>query len=189
MAPSSWTWNAASPSPCFRTRESDTFAQWFQAHPGVEVITRDRSKAYADGARHGAPSATQVADRFHVVQNLAETLPQLFNRPSDAFQVVNEVTGRTPHLRPDGTVVVPVPPSAPPRHAQVQAAHSRSRRLARHAQMWALRRQGWTGQAIAQQLRIGKTTVLRYLRSPACAERTSKWRGHSLLNPSKDLLL
>ena len=170
-------------------REGDTFAQWLQAHPGVEVITRDRSKAYADGARHGAPSATQVADRFHVFQNLAETLTQLFNRHSDVFQVVNEAISRTPHRRPDGTVVVPVSPSAPPRHAQVQAAHSRSRRRARHDQIWALRRQGWTGQAIAQQQRIGKTTVFRYLRSPTFAERTYKRRGHSVLNPYKALLL
>jgi transposase len=170
-------------------REGDTFAQWLQAHPGVEVITRDRAKAYADGARHGAPQAIQVADRFHLLQNVAETLTQLFNRHSDAFQVVNEAISRTPHLRPDGTVVVPVPPSAPPRHAQVQAAHSRSRRLARHEQIWALRRQGWTGQAIAQQLRMGKTTVFRYLRSPTFAERTYKRRGHSILNPYKALLL
>jgi transposase len=170
-------------------REGDTFAQWLQAHPGVEVITRDRAKAYADGARHGAPQATQVADRFHLVQNLAETLTQIFNRHSPAFQVVNEAISRTPHRRPDGTVVVPVPPSTPPRHAQVQAAHSRSRRLARHEQIWALRRQGWTGQAIAQQLRMGKTTVFRYLRSPTFAERTYKRRGHSILNPYKDLLL
>lgn len=130
-----------------------------------------------------------MADRFHLVQNLAETLTQLFNRHSHALQVVNEASGRTPRLRPDGTVVVPVPPAAPPRHAQVQAAHSRSRRLARHEQIWALRRQGWTGQAIAQQLRIGKTTVFRYLRSPTFAERTYKRRGHSVLNPSKALLL
>jgi transposase len=170
-------------------REGDTFAQWLQAHPGVEVITRDRAKAYADGARHGAPQATQVADRFHLVQNLVETLTPIFNRHSPAFQVVNEAISRTPHLRPDGTVVMPVPPSTPPRHAQVQAAHSRSRRLARHEQIWALRRQGWAGQAIAQQLRIGKTTVFRYLRSPTFAERTYKRRGHSILNPYKDLLL
>src|SRR5215467_5615902 len=170
-------------------REGDTFAQWLQAHPGVEVITRDRAKAYADGARHGAPQATQVADRFHLVQNLVETLTQIFNRHSPAFQVVNEAISRTPHLQPDGTVVMPVPPSTPPRHAQVQAAHSRRRRLARHDQIWALRRQGWTGQAIAQQLGIAKATVFRYLRSPTFAERTYKRRGHSILNPYKDLLL
>src|SRR5262249_9550063 len=131
----------------------------------------------------------QVADRFHLFQNLAETLTQLFNRHSPVFKVVNEVIGRTARTRPDGTVVVPVPPASPPRHAQVQAAHSRSRRLARHEQIWMLRWQGWTGHAIAQQLRIGKTTVFRYLRSPTFAERTSKRRGHSILNPYKALLL
>jgi transposase len=130
-----------------------------------------------------------VADRFHLLQNVAETLTQLFNCHSHAFQVVNEASGRTPHLRPDGTAVVPVPPASPPRYAQVQAAHSRSRRLARHEQIWALRRQGWTGHAIAQQLRIGKSTVFRYLRSPTFAERTYKRHGHSILNRYKDLLL
>jgi len=170
-------------------READTFAQWLQAHPGVEGITRDRAKASADGARHGAPQATQVADRFHLLQNLAETLTQSFHRHGAAFQVVNEAIRRTPHLQPDGTMVMPVPPATPPRHAQVQAAHSRRRRLARHDQMWALRRQGWTGQAMAQQLRIGKPTVFRYLRSPLFAERTYKRRGHSILTPYKDLLL
>lgn len=113
-------------------REAETLAQWLQAHPGVEILTRDRSKAYADGARQGAPKATQVADRFHLVQNLAEALTQVFNLHGQALKAVNEARSRTPRTRPDGTRSVPVPPPSPSRNAQVQAAHSRSRRLARH---------------------------------------------------------
>ena len=40
-------------------------------------MSRDRAGEYADGAARGAPSAVQVADRFHLVRNATEALEEL----------------------------------------------------------------------------------------------------------------
>jgi len=61
-------------------READTLSAWLKAHPGIEIITRDRSKTYASGITGGAPAAVQIADRWHLLKNLHETLEKLIKR-------------------------------------------------------------------------------------------------------------
>jgi transposase len=55
-------------------REVDSCVAWLEAHPGIEIISRDRGETYAEAARLGAPHAKQVADRWHLLKNLGEGL-------------------------------------------------------------------------------------------------------------------
>src|SRR5262249_28530943 len=140
-------------------RTAETLAVWLREHPGVQVIARDRSQAYAEGARHGAPAATQVADRFHLLQNLREALDQVFITHSPIRHPASETRRQPPVQRPDGTMAAPGPPHDPPLPVQQRAAQRQARRQALHTQVWALHRQGWTAPAIAQQ--VGLRTVQR----------------------------
>jgi transposase len=83
-------------------RSAETLAPWLREHPGVQVIVRDRSPAYAEGARQGAPAAIQVADHFHLLQNLRETLYQVFITHSHVLDTVNETMRQQPAPLSDG---------------------------------------------------------------------------------------
>ena len=171
-------------------RTAETVAQWLRQHPGVEVLARDRSQAYADGARQGAPAATQVADRFHLLQNLRETLDQVFMTHEQALEAVNPLMRQQPVLLPDGAGAVPVPPPVEtPTPAQQRAGQRQARRQALHQQVWALHHQGWTAPAMAQHVGLSLRTVQRDLRSATFAGRKRRSdHGDSVLNPYKPYL-
>ena len=59
-------------------REAETFKKWLLAHPGVEIISRDRGGSFAEGARQGAPKARQIADRWHLLSNLSDAMQGFF---------------------------------------------------------------------------------------------------------------
>jgi transposase len=92
---------------------------WLLAHPEIRTICRDRNGRYARAARAGAPKAKQVADRFHLVQNLRET-------------VERELSLRRTHLRvrTQGNVGGEFQLPAPPTSSTVIAPfHTRERML------------------------------------------------------------
>jgi transposase len=65
-------------------RSAEGTSQWLGKHPDIEIVGRDRCALYAQGARQGArrgaPQARQVADSFHLLQNLRERIEQQLSR-------------------------------------------------------------------------------------------------------------
>src|SRR5262249_31169477 len=69
-------------------RTAATLAQWLPAHPGGQVRARERSPTEAEGARHGAPAAPQVADRLPLLQHRREALEQVCSTHSQTRAAV-----------------------------------------------------------------------------------------------------
>ncbi|MGC4985743.1 ISL3 family transposase [Streptomyces sp. DT193] len=55
-------------------RTSETFAAWLTAHPGAEIICRGRASACTKAIKEAAPDAMEIADRWHLLQNLSHAV-------------------------------------------------------------------------------------------------------------------
>lgn len=88
-------------------RSAETAQKWFETHPEIELISRDRGGDYAAAARRGAPQATQVADRFHLYQNLIQVAERILAQCRSALRHY----GASPHpsLQPADTGVIVQP--------------------------------------------------------------------------------
>jgi transposase len=172
-------------------REAATLRAWLEAHPGAEVICRDRAGAYAEGARDGAPAAIQVADRWHLLHNLA-------GRVTDtAARHLGCLAGPGPRAEP---APAPAPRPAPrPRPAPEPGPFPQAERFPelpagaharRTAELWEnirrLRAEGLGVNPAARALGIDRNTVRRHTaaaspgallahRRPSTAEDWKPW--------------
>lgn len=60
-------------------RNGDTLREWLKHNKNIKVVTRDRASAYAKVIAEELPDAMQVADRFHLHQNLLEAIKKALN--------------------------------------------------------------------------------------------------------------
>jgi transposase len=153
-------------------RTADAVAAWLAAHPGIQIISRDRHGPYADAVRRGAPQARQVADRFHLVLNLRGAVQQELGRQR-RFLVV-----------PQNTPTVPASGRPPARSPMVRRQRSkvlehdarvaeerRATQLARFRLVKRLQAAGRSAQAIMRETGIGRRFVTNWIRLNDLPER------------------
>lgn len=161
-------------------REKATVEKWLRDHPGAKVVSRDRSAVYAQAIREGAPEAVHVADRFHLIKNLMETLLEQISKESKAIREV--LAPQTTSSADDGPVTL----TRRQKQAQID---SRQKRLERWQQAHALFKQGYAKKEIARMMNLDNHTVRTYLMAETFPERQRTSPANGPLTPFKDHLL
>lgn len=171
-------------------RTAETVATWLRDHPGVEVIARDRAQDYARGAAEGAPAATQVADRFHLLCNLREVLTRYLQRITPALRrVLASEPAAAPAVTPEAPVATSTAPPVAvsslrplPRYGRSprlqQAQHARhAARMHRYAQVKTRFAQGQSLRQIATACGLDTKTVRRWVRTESLPLDQRGYRG------------
>ena len=79
-------------------RDAQNFKEWLKEHPKIKVVARDRASAYAVAINEVLPNCIQVADRFHLFDNLIKNLKDIFYEkvPEKIFIKNGEILDTTP---------------------------------------------------------------------------------------------
>lgn len=150
--------------------EAETLAQWLKAHPGVKIIARDRSGAYAEGARQGSPHAQQVADRWHLLRNLTEAVERVLQSRQTHLHSAAEVV-RQAQVSASDIIINSGTTAILSSRNGVTYQQNRARRYGRYMEMAKMQQQGVSVLGIAQALRMSRMTVYRYLNTKCSPER------------------
>jgi len=149
-------------------RDAASAAAWLKRYPSIEIISRDRGGDYAEAARVGAPQAVQVADRFHLSQNLHEAIDQAIRR---CYPKIHQL------LSPAQAALLGE--DLPLKRDDAAKAATQKRRMARYERVKVLHEQGYSLAQIAAYLGMKHETVQKYLMEPPVPLSTSLVMGSS----------
>src|SRR6266849_931520 len=179
-------------------RTAEAVKPWLASHPEIQVVSRDRASAKALAVSQVLPHAIQLADRYHLIQNLRDHLQHLLDHKRSCLPFVEDTALKGKEANPKekadspidlalGANAAPTPGPLPLEQLEIQTCTetdlscltyaeckkkmSRDRRVSRYEEVMALHREGLGQRAIARQLRISRNTVQRYVCSPGFPER------------------
>ena len=164
-------------------RQAETAATWMAAHPEITHVSRDRGAEYASAASTGAPQAIQVADRFHICQNLSDAVQRLLARVLSEMKAANQHAEEEIPDREEGTGARQEWRPDPGKQVARTIATRRTERDARYQQAMRLREQGRSIKEIACQLRVSERTVRRWFEQGVAPDTRPRRKRQSDFDP------
>jgi hypothetical protein len=174
-------------------RDAATVKAWLAAHPGVELVSRDRASSYSRAANEAAPQAQQIADRWHLLKNVREAIERLLERQlpiiTDALKPRDPDLGKggaSPDDQPSPALdaVAEETSSGSPRKEVALA--KRRRRVELFQRVHELRRRGTPIRQIARDLVLSRRTVRRCLGHERYPEWAPRWRRRSVMDEHRE---
>jgi transposase len=151
---------------------------------GIFILSGGLSNGCAFSAST-APDAVQVADRWHLLQNLRDALIRVLEQNRGCLQAAAAEPNDDPEpkfLPEMSTNEEKKDETLPTRLEQTQQA-TRERRLARYQTVIDLHEKGVNIRAIARELGIGRSTVRRYIKAGSFPEMDTRRERSSILDP------
>ena len=189
-------------------RRVATVAAWLIRHPTIQIVSRDRAGAYAQAIRQGLPHAQQVADRWHLLKNLSETVHRYLSRQRLPLR---EKRSRVAHPAHDDPEPAPDAPSGTPDETTQTTVNPKTMRreikwervqevqqlhLSGMGKREIARRTGLSRQTIGKYLtwnevpntvRVKRTTVLDPYRETVCELARQSMKGSKILRHLREM--
>ncbi|CAN5767222.1 hypothetical protein BH24BAC1_BH24BAC1_29790 [soil metagenome] len=153
-------------------REGKTLENWLKAHPGVAIVSRDRSSVYAHAISNACPEAIQVADRWHLLKNLGENTARFLDTQRALIKEAALEASATPLPPGSEPTATASAPAVPARTETAGAEPQREKRQAIFEQVKQLQSQKHALKAIARHLGISRNTVRKYFDLEAFVPKT-----------------
>jgi transposase len=141
-------------------RTAETLTAWLKAHLELETVSRDRSSAYADAVRTGAPQAAQVADRWHLLKNLGDLVERFFVQHHSLLTRAATIV-RAEYAAQQDEVDLPVGAKANGLSDYEKPVPARRQKL--FDAIKELQASGQSIRRIARELKVARNTVRRYI--------------------------
>src|SRR5437588_7523219 len=165
-------------------REAESVQRWMATHPEVDVVSRDRGGVYIDGATLGAPQATQVADRWHILSNLGDAVEEFLIRAHIRLEDGKAPLGESQERDKTLSSFSATPASQRKSKARLL------RKWKLYQRVQELHASGMSLRKIGEELGLARNTVRKYFRQPPEPPLPTPrpWRA-SQLDPYEDYLL
>jgi transposase len=160
-------------------RDGKELKVWLKSHPGIQHVCRDRSSAYSAAVSETRPTALQVADRFHLVKNLSDSVYEIIR--SEYSDIINSLNTNE-QVHPESNT-----PKESIKEKPIQERINGECSNYRKELFFSVKEfieKGNSHRAIANKLQISRITVIKYagLSDPPLRARHFKIDYHKYLH-------